>query len=193
MNSTNNNLSMDSPFSSRFLAWMKERFPLISHGILIVSYYSSNQFLAEVLTRPDERLLYTLGSLLGAITLLCLFFHLRVFDEHKDFQEDCRHYPDRVLQRGLISLKHLKIAGVIAIILELVCAACWMPTGKPAALVAVLVTLGFSFLMLKEFFVARWLKEHFLIYAMSHMMIMPLIAMVVFSFTTGEYLSLIHI
>ena len=187
MNSTINNLSMDSPFSSRFLAWMKERFPLISHGILIVSYYSSNQFLAEVLTRPDERLLYTLGSLLGAITLLCIFFHLRVFDEHKDFQEDCRHYPDRVLQRGLISLKHLKIAGVIAIILELACAACWMPTGKPAALVAVLVTLGFSLLMLKEFFVARWLKEHFLIYAMSHMMIMPLIAMVVFSFTTGEY------
>ncbi len=180
-------LSTESPFASRFIAWMKERFPLISHGILIVSYYSSNQFLAEVLTRPDERLFYTLGSLLGAFTLLCIFFHLRIFDEHKDYEEDCRNYPDRVLQKGLISLRHLKIAGAIVIFLELLCAACWMPTGKPAALVAVLATLGFSLLMLKEFFVPQWLKKHFLIYAISHMMIMPLIAMVVFSFTTGEY------
>ncbi|MGI9515683.1 MAG: UbiA family prenyltransferase [Pirellulaceae bacterium] len=180
-------LTPDAPFYRRFGAWLKERFPLLGHGILIVSYYSSNQFLAEVLTAPDEKLRYTIGSLLGAITLFCIFFHLRVFDEHKDFEEDSLHYPDRVLQRGLISLRDLKIAGGIAIGLEILLSAIWMPTGKPAALVAVLVTLFFSWLMLKEFFVRDWLKQHFLMYAISHMMIMPLLAMVVFSFTTGEY------
>lgn len=180
-------VTLESPFVHRFWAWMKERFPVVGHGVLIVSYYSSNQFLAETLTRPGETLLYSCGSLLGALTLFCTFFHLRVFDEHKDYDEDCAHYPDRVLQRGLINLTHLKIAGGIAIGLELICAAIWMPLGKPAPLLAVLATLGFSLLMLKEFFVRDWLKKHFLVYAISHMMIMPLLAMVVFSFTTGEY------
>lgn len=169
------------------MAYLNQRFPLIGHGILIVSYYSSNQFLAEVLTRPDEKLIYCLGSILGAISIFCLFFHLRVFDEHKDYHEDLKHYPHRVLQSGLITLGDLKVLGAIAIGLEIVLAALWMPLGKPAALIAILVTLGYSVLMLKEFFVPKWLNKNFLIYAVSHMLIMPLMAMVVFSFATGEY------
>ena len=180
-------LTKQSPFGKRLEAYLNQRFPLLSHGILIVSYYSSNQFLAEVLTRPDEKLVYNLGSILGALAIFCTFFHLRVFDEHKDYESDLKYYPERVLQRGLITLGHLKILGAVAIALELVCAAVWMPLGKPAALVAVLVTLGYSVLMLNEFFVSRWLSQRFLLYAISHMLIMPLLAMVVFSFTTGDY------
>lgn len=175
------------PFGRRLMAYLNERFPLFGHGLLIVSYYSSNQFLAEVLTRPGETLVYNLGSLFGAIALFCVFFHLRVFDEHKDYEEDLKHYPDRVLQSGLITLRHLKILGGIAIGLELVLSAIWMPEGKPAALLATLVVLLFSILMLKEFFVSKWLNRHFLIYAISHMLIMPLMALMVFSFTTGLY------
>ena len=59
---------------------------------------------------------------------------------------------------------------------------------KPAALVSVLVALGFSLLMLNEFFIPQFLRRHFLAYAVSHMMIMPLLAMVVYSFATGRYL-----
>ncbi len=165
----------------------KSGFPPVQHGILIVSYFSCNQFLAEVLAQPGEPMRYGLNSLLGAVTLLCIFFHLRVFDEHKDYEEDCRHYPDRVLQRGLITLTHLKILGAIAIVLEITLAALWQPLGKPAALVSVIVALLFSLLMLKEFFVGNWLRKHFLLYATSHMMIMPLLAMVIYSFTTGQY------
>ena len=188
MNTTSTaKLNEQSPFGKRLKAYLDQRFPLIGHGILIVSYYSSNQFLAEVLTRPDEKLVYNVGSILGAVAIFCTFFHLRVFDEHKDYESDLKHYPDRVLQSGLITLGHLKLFGAVAIALELVCAAVWMPLGKPAALVAVLVTLGYSLLMLNEFFVSRWLSKRFLLYAISHMLIMPLLAMVVFSFTTGEY------
>jgi len=169
------------------MAWMSERFPPVSYGILIASYYSSNQFLAEVLTAPDQKLKYTVGSILGAISLLCIFFQLRVFDEHKDFAQDCLHFPDRILQRGLISLRDLKFSVVITIAVQLACAATWMPQGKPAALIAVLVTMLYSLLMLKEFFASDWLRSHFLVYTISHMMIMPLLAMVVFSFATGEY------
>ena len=180
-------LTVDSPLHRRLAAYLRERFPLVGHGLLIVSYYSSNQFLAEVLTRPGETLVYSVGSMLGAIVLLCMFFHLRVFDEHKDYASDMRHYPDRVLQSGLVTLGHLKLLAAIAISLELILAACWMPCGKPAALIAVLIALAYSWLMLREFFVSDWLHRHFLVYTISHMLIMPLFALVVFSFATGQY------
>jgi acyl-CoA synthetase (AMP-forming)/AMP-acid ligase II/4-hydroxybenzoate polyprenyltransferase len=173
-----------SPFAARLRAYLAERFPLLSHGVLIVSYYSANQFLAQVLTTPGSHGLHLhWRTLAGAVALFCVFFHLRVFDEHKDYAEDCRYHPHRVLQRGLITLRHLKILGALAIGLELSLAAL---VGWPA-LVALLLALGFSLLMLKEFFLGAWLRERFLLYSLSHMLIMPLLALQVFSFTTGRY------
>jgi 4-hydroxybenzoate polyprenyltransferase len=174
-------LDRTAPWGRRFKAYLDERFPLGRQGLLIVSYYSSNQFLAHALTHPGEPMHYTRYSLLGAVTLLCFFFHLRVFDEHKDYREDNRYYPDRVLQRGLITLRDLKILGVLCIAIEFLMGG----LRGPGALAAVFLTFLFSLLMLKEFFIRPWLKRHFLVYAVSHMLIMPLLALMVFSFATG--------
>ncbi len=172
--------------TSRFAGWsayLHERFPLLAYSILIASFYSSNQFLAHALTSHGEPMRYDISSLLGCVTLLCLFFHLRVFDDHKDYADDCRYFPDRVLQRGVVTLRELQILGGVVIAVELSLAALW----SAASLVSVLLAFGFSLLMFKEFFVRRWLKQHFLIYASTHMLIMPLLALVVFSFATRQY------
>ena len=176
-------LTREAPFGRRLRAYLQERFPLLGHGLLIVSYYSSNQFLARAITRPGEPMSYDAGSLLGALTVLCVFFHLRVFDEHKDYEEDLEHYPDRVLQSGLITLRELRVVGGVAIGFELLASAVW----SLAALVSVVIVIAFSLLMLVEFFAGPWLRRHFLIYALSHMLIMPLLAMVPFSFATGQF------
>lgn len=176
------NVTAASPFPRRLYAYLAERFPLLGHGILIAAYYSSNQFLARVLTDPGRPMHYDLTSLAGALTLFCFFFHLRVFDEHKDYAEDCRHYPDRILMRGLVTLRDLKILGGIAIALELALSA-WR---GPAAFVAWAAAFAFSFLMLKEFFAREWLKRHFLVYTVSHMLVMPLLSLLVWSFATGR-------
>jgi acyl-CoA synthetase (AMP-forming)/AMP-acid ligase II/4-hydroxybenzoate polyprenyltransferase len=180
-------LTAKSPFWSRLAAYSRERFPVLKHGILIASFYSSNHFLAQILEQPGRVLTYDLGSILGVLSLFLLFFHLRVFDEHKDFAEDSVHYPHRVLQRGIISLRELRWLGGAAILMQLLMAALWRPMPQPGALIAVLAALGFSILMLREFFVPKFLKRHFLLYATSHLMIMPLLAMIVFSYTTGDY------
>lgn len=172
-----------SPFVRRLRAYLDERFPLFGHGVLIVAYYSSNQFLARTLTDPGRPMRYDLSSLAGAVTLFCFFFHLRVFDEHKDYADDCRYHPERVLQRGLVTLRDLRLLGGVAIALELALAA----ARGAAALVALLVALGFSLLMLREFFVGAWLKRHFLLYAGSHMLVMPLLSLLVFAFATGRF------
>jgi 4-hydroxybenzoate polyprenyltransferase len=176
-------LTLTDPFARRLWAYLLERFHPISNMLLIVSYYSSNQFLAQLLTHPGQPVSYSIRSLAGAVTVLCMFFHLRVFDEHKDFEDDGRHFPDRVLQRGLITLRDLKFLGAAALSVEVILGALL----GPAALTAVLIAIGFSVLMLKEFFCGSWLKRHFLLYATSHMLIMPLFALVVFSATTGRY------
>jgi hypothetical protein len=168
----------------RVTAYFVERFPPLAHGLLILSFYSSNQFLSHTLTRPDEPMRYDVRSLMGWLTLLCFFLHLRIFDDHKDFAEDCRNYPGRVLQRGEITLKELKQIGALAIAVEFILGI----FAGPAAFVSVVVAFGYSLLMLKEFFARDWLKRHFLIYVSSHMLIMPLLAMIVFSFATGRYL-----
>jgi 4-hydroxybenzoate polyprenyltransferase len=169
----------DSYFT-RLRAYMGERFPLFGHVLLIISYYSSNQFLAKVLTSPGEPMRYTVASALGAVTLLCFFLHLRVFDEHKDFAEDSRFHPQRILQRGVITLAELRLVAGLCIAVEIALAA----VAGIAPLVAWSAAFVFSLLMLKEFFAAEWLKRHFLVYATSHMLLMPLLSLMVFSFAT---------
>ena len=113
-------LTREAPFARRLAAYLTERFPLLGHGVLIAAYYSSNQFLARTLTHPGEPMRYDVSTALGMITLLCFFFHLRVFDEHKDYAEDLVHYPHRVLQSGVVTLRDLKVLGGIAIAAEVV-------------------------------------------------------------------------
>jgi 4-hydroxybenzoate polyprenyltransferase len=126
---------------------------------------------------------YDLSSLLGCTTILCFFLHTRIFDDHKDYAADSRFFPRRVLQRGVVTLRELKILGAVVIAFEFVLAGIC----GPAALLALLVAFAFSLLMLKEFFVGDWLKQRFLLYASVHMLIMPLLAMTVWSFATKQY------
>ncbi|HEY0159459.1 MAG TPA: UbiA family prenyltransferase [Thermoanaerobaculia bacterium] len=166
-----------------FLAYLNERFPPIANVLLILTYYSSNHFLAIALTLPGRQMYYHTTTFAGMLMLIAFFFHIRVFDEHKDYEEDCRHYPDRVLQRGLVTLRQLKIAGAIVIALQLLI----VYERGPQAVAAWGIAFGFSLLMLREFFVPRFLKRHFLLYATSHMLIMPLLSLLVFSFSTRRW------
>ncbi len=176
-------LHRNAGWATRIYAYTCERFPLLVNGLLILSFYSSNQFLAHALSRPGAAMRYDLGSLCGYLTILCFFLHMRIFDDHKDYVADCRFFPHRVLQRGVVTLGELKLLGGVAITLEFVLAA----LSGPAAVVSLLVAFAFSVLMLKEFFVGKWLKKRFLLSASLHLLIMPLLTMIVWSFATKQY------
>lgn len=175
-------LTAADPFPRRFRAYLRERFPLGTHLSMVVIYFLANQFLAQRLLRPDAPL--TLGpfTALGMLFLLCMFFHLRVFDEHKDAELDQRHYPHRLLSRGIITLAELRRVAAVAIGLELLSAL----LSSPSALLAVVISLFFSWILLREFFIPVWLRAHFMLYAVAHMLIMPLLTATIFSFTTGR-------
>ena len=78
-------LTLESPFTKRLSTYVAERFPLPNHISMVIIYFLANQFLAQVLGNPGEPLRIGWFTLLGMVFLFCIFFHLRVFDEHKDY------------------------------------------------------------------------------------------------------------
>ena len=88
-----------------------------------------------------------------------------------------------MLQRGLVTLDHLKVLGAYAIALEFMIAGAL----GPGPLTALGLAFGFSLLMKQEFFIKEWLRRRLVLYACTHMLIMPLLAVMIFSFTTGLF------
>jgi 4-hydroxybenzoate polyprenyltransferase len=175
--------NLHAGIATRLGAYLGERFPLLGNALLILSFYSSNQFLAHALNEPGQPMRYDLTTVCGFLTIVCFFLHMRVFDDHKDFVEDSRFFPNRVLQSGTVTLRELKFVAGAAIGIQIMLSA----TVGMATLLSWTIAFVFSVLMLKEFFVRQWLKQRFLLYASVHMLIMPLLAMVIWSFATRRF------
>jgi len=153
-------------------AWAEERFPP-AQGIFVAVLFTTGVLYGQFLSSSDT-LVMGLVDVLGFISCWAVFLMLRIFDEHKDYVQDLHNYPDRVLQSGRITLGHLKILGLMAILLQ---AGYSMTCDNGAGMVTFywLMVFGWSLLMSAEFFVPRWLNSHLAVYATSHMLVMPLI------------------
>lgn len=177
-------LTQQSPFIRRFYAWVQERFPL-ANALLFFALYATAiltgqaligmQRAAQAGASGDHRaqLTLNLGYFIGFLGAWAYFLLLRVYDEHKDYELDVKNYPERVLQSGLITLRHLKIAGGLSVLVQLA-VTLWLGGGAGPAFVAWLVVMGWSALMAKEFFIGPWLEKRLVLYALSHMLVMPM-------------------
>ncbi|MEZ4861714.1 MAG: UbiA family prenyltransferase [Caldilineaceae bacterium] len=164
----------------RFWIYQRERFPLLSQGVLIgvISLCSvtfsvllrdavTSAPLGSSLKLPHFALalLVAMGSALG------FFFQMRVADEFKDYETDLHYRPYRPVQRGLITLRELAwlAGGMMAVQLGL---SLWLDVRMVLPL---LLVWGYMGLMRQEFFVRDWLRRHAVAYMLSHLVIAPLI------------------
>lgn len=143
---------------SKLPAYVVERFPPVAYGLLVGLFFGSSVLVAHALGGGEWT------GWAGAAVVLAVFFHLRVFDEHKDFDSDVAAYPERVLSRGDVTLKDLKIAGGVAIATEIGVAGLL----GPKVAIAWGATFVFTLLMAKEFFVGEWLSKRLVLYAITH-------------------------
>ena len=154
---------------NKYYQYSKERFSLsqfiplslflslsASFGVQYYLYDSINNFLPLVIS---------------FFALILFFLRLRLFDEHKDAKHDKEHYPDRPITRGLINLKEITRIIFLLIIFETTISilaginSFWF----------FLFAFFYSFLMYKEFFIDKWLREHFSAYIFSHeILVFPL-------------------
>ena len=144
---------------SKWTIFAKERFPLASHIPMVVL------FVGTIAVYFAEE--FTFKSLFPFIATFIFFFKLRLFDEIKDFELDKKINPQRPLPRGLLNVKNLEHGIILCIIAEVILFGIY---GYFALLLA-LITIMYSLLMYKEFFIGNYIRPHLTTYAISHTVI----------------------
>lgn len=171
---------------TRWSIFIKERFSPIEHFLLILFYFSANALVALNLSKLGYEEV-PLKGLLGLFVILFMFFHLRIFDEIKDFKNDRVVHPDRPLARGLIQVTEAKKVVGLLILSELIISAV---IGLPAFIAACCVAI-YSLIMYKEFFIGSWMRPRLATYALTHTLVACWMALFVFSAATRQYFWLI--
>jgi len=151
-------------FSIRLLDYLKERFPLVNMMLFAIVHLA-------VYSTAVQHLSFDLLFLLGILATISFFFRLRVMDEIKDFDVDAVNHPGRVLQSGGVTLRFLIGLSVLLTVSEFA----WSFFHGWVTVLSWLVAIGYAILMRYEFFVGEWLKQRLVLYAFSHMVIMPLV------------------
>ena len=148
----------------RLTAYLKERFPLVNMMLFAIIYLA-------VFSTTKLAWKFDLVFCLGILATISFFFRLRVMDEIKDFHIDSINYPNRVLQSGGITLPILIRLSTLFAFSELI----WSYLHSWTAVAFWFVAFLYSLLMRYEFFVGEWLSKRLVLYAISHMLVMPLV------------------
>jgi 4-hydroxybenzoate polyprenyltransferase len=155
---------------NRWITYSRERFPLAAHGPLVAAFSASavcfSSLVRGSLTGPAAA-----SIAVAFVTSLLFFLQLRIADEFKDYEEDAAYRPYRPVQRGLVTLRELAWVGAGCAAVQFALAI-WL---EPSIAWLLLVAWAYLGLMTREFFAARWLKRHPIVYMTSHMMILPLV------------------
>ena len=101
------------------------------------------------------------------------FLMVRIIDEFKDYEEDCKYRPYRPVPRGLVSLKELKILFFICAILQVVITACI----NPIILIYLALVWAFFAIMSKSFFIKKFLSKHILVEVLLDELLMPILVL----------------
>lgn len=160
-----------------------ERFPPSLNIPLIVTIFFAN---ASVAARvADVPLEYASRSVLvGCVTIVLVFLHLRIFDEIKDYRTDVVVNPARPLPRGLLSVREAKAFAVVVMLIEVVL----ISFVSRYALHMLGITIGYSLLMYKEFYAREFLSKRLILYTLTHAPVSGIISMTIFTIITGRTL-----
>ena len=163
----------NQPLLRRLWIYQAERFPLATTAVSLAVFCAAGINVTALLA--GTALPGTMAYAVAWVASMVVFFQMRVCDEHKDHAIDCRYRPERPVPRGLISLRTLRGLGLLGI----PPAAALVTVHEPILLVILAVVWIWLGLMTVEFFVPAWLKARPLPYLVSHMLILPLIALLV--------------
>jgi 4-hydroxybenzoate polyprenyltransferase len=161
---------MQASLAKRFYQYQKERFPFLAHGVIIGAF----TFSAISYSRLSSGFTDFIGwkpFLICLFNTVSFFFLLRVFDEHKDAEDDAQYRSELPVPRGLITLKELRYFAVAFAIVQVAINVIFYPI----MLLPWLGVMLYMSIMGKEFFVAEWLKKHQFWYVVSHMFIIPFV------------------
>lgn len=166
-------------FIKKWYIYQKERFPILAYSsyifAIVFAVFCYNSYLLNSQWK-DFKLLIGLF----AVTFL-QFLMVRIVDEFKDYEEDCKYRPYRPVPRGLISLKELKVLFIICIILQVSITFFMSKTLLITFIILGILWLFFA-IMSKSFFMKKFLEKHILIEVALDELMMPILVIYLSSF-----------
>jgi len=163
-----NTMTGEMSLVKKYVLYLNERFPIPGVVMYAGSLYWMAYAFGGLIFRRDG-MIYS-DFIPGFVLFFLVFLHLRLFDEHKDFEKDVKAYPQRMLSRGIITLKELRFLIYPAIALEAVIS---IYLGLEQLIVWLLVLL-WTVLMLMEFFIPEYLNKRIGLYLLSHQLLVPI-------------------
>ncbi len=164
----------------KYIIFLSERFGLVGSPVMISLFVLSHLGLAHLNGQLAPPLHLILSIFAGVIIF---FVKLRFYDEIKDYELDVVINPERPLPRGLLSIDNIKSAIEKVILVELLL---FYGVNLPGFL-AMSLTIGYSLLMYKEFFIGALIRPHLTTYATSHTVVTLFLSISIFSAFTNEY------
>ncbi len=155
---------------NRWRLYLRERFPLLKHGLLIAAFSSSAVSFAALLRGPGMIPSWH-ACAVAFVTCFFFFLQLRIADEFKDRDEDARFRPYRPVPRGLVKLRELAVLFLLGVVLQAVLALLL----EPRLFWLLVIAWIYLALMSVEFFARDWLKGRPITYLWTHMLIMPIV------------------
>ena len=180
-------------FFKKWYIYQKERFPVAIFAIYIFctvfavfcySNYSGEISYEEMLKtvqwikEPDPYVVEYIKLIPMFIVAFLQFLMVRISDEFKDYEEDCKYRPYRPVPRELVTLKELKVLFIICAILQLTITFIF---NKDALLLLGLVWICFCFLS-KDFFIKKVIDKHILIGVFLDEILMPVLVLYLASY-----------
>jgi 4-hydroxybenzoate polyprenyltransferase len=130
-------------------------------------------FIGSVLTAVAVQLVYLrlyelrpesiIPLIIPALVLTCISLLIRVMDEFKDFQDDLTNFPERPLPSGRVHKKDLIFLGYLCVLVVL-----FLSMTSMRLFLWSLITLGFTGLMLKWFFIESKMRKSLPLAFVSH-------------------------
>lgn len=168
-------------YFKRMNLWLNERFPLMNFISAFFIY-----LLAKAISVIDQQqFTFNFLDVLGMLIPACHLFLLRVFDEHKDFESDAKFYPHRVVQRGVFTLKDIRLLGYIAFTIQIISYA--ITRVGFVSDIAFLSLWFWTLLMTKEFFCKDYLKKNLFLYGFLHLLVTPILLLLLLILTFKEF------
>ena len=168
------NLNVHSS-NTNIIQYLRERFPIVS-----LSLFS---FITALAINSSFEVHNYIKVFCVALIYLLFLFHLRVLDEFKDYQYDNKNHKDRPIQRGLISLSFIKTIGVINFVLLSSIA---LLVSSIYVFLLCMVSLLYTGLMFKEFFISDYLRKRPVFYLISHEIVLIPLYLFFYSVINGK-------
>ena len=132
-----------------FINYLSERFQIIPLSILVAS-----DILVIYRITYDQNILIW-KYVISFIFIILYLFHNRLADDRRDFDFDNKFYPNRAVQKGLISLRQINNLSYIAILLMVIIAGSFSFLSLTIFTLLILYTL----IAKKDFFLPKDFKE----------------------------------